>query len=150
MTNSDSFEIIQFDNRKHRQQVVALWQNVFGYESDHNVPELVIDKKIAVEDGLFFVASVEHTVVGTVMAGYDGHRGWIYSMAVLPDHQKKGIGSALLRYAEQKLWALGCLKVNLQIMEGNEKVEEFYEANGYSTEKRISMGKKLFGNSNLA
>ena len=144
MMNSDSFEIIEFDNRKHRQQVVALWQNVFGYESDHNSPELVIDKKIALEDGLFFVASVEYNVIGTVMAGYDGHRGWIYSMAVLPDHQKKGIGSALLKYIEEKLSALGCLKVNLQIMEGNEPVEKFYKANGYSTEKRISMGKRLY------
>jgi ribosomal protein S18 acetylase RimI-like enzyme len=143
-------EIIEFDNSKHRQQVVALWQNVFGYESDHNVPELVIDKKIAVRDGLFFVASADQTVVGTVMAGYDGHRGWIYSMAVLPNYQKKGIGSALLKYAEKRLSALGCLKVNLQIMEGNEEVEKFYRANGYSTEKRISMGKKLYENSKLA
>jgi GNAT superfamily N-acetyltransferase len=83
------------------------------------------------------------------MAGYDGHRGWIYSMAVLPDYQKKGIGSALLKYAEEKLSSLGCLKVNLQIMEGNEPVEKFYEAKGYSTENRISMGKKLYENSNM-
>jgi ribosomal protein S18 acetylase RimI-like enzyme len=148
--NFDSLQIIEFDNRKHRQQVVALWQNVFGYESDHNSPELVIDNKMAVGDGLFFVASVEYDVIGTVMAGYDGHRGWIYSMAILPDYQKKGIGSALLEYAEEKLSLLGCLKVNLQIMEGNEAVEKFYKANGYSTENRISMGKKLYEKSNMA
>ena len=61
---------------------MALWRNVFGYEADHNRPELAIDKKIATGDGLFFVAGNQHTVLGTVMAGYDGHRGWIYYVAV--------------------------------------------------------------------
>jgi ribosomal protein S18 acetylase RimI-like enzyme len=143
MMHTDAIEIIEFDNVKHREQVVALWQEVFGYEAAHNSPELVIDKKIAVRDGLFFVAIRRQVVVGTVMAGYDGHRGWIYSMAVHPTHRKKGIGSALLAFAERKLSSLGCLKINLQIVEGNEAVQRFYQANGYLTEKRISMGKRL-------
>lgn len=141
--NTDAIEIVEFDNVKHRKQVVALWQEVFGYEAAHNSPELVIDKKVAVRDGLFFVAIGRQVVVGTVMAGYDGHRGWIYSMAVHPTHRKKGIGSALLACAERKLSSLGCLKINLQIVEGNEAVQRFYQANGYLTEKRISMGKRL-------
>ena len=85
----------------------------------------------------------EQTVVGTVMAGYDGHRGWIYSIAVLSIHRKKGIGLALLTFAEKKLSSLGCMKINLQIMEGNDEVQGFYQANGYLIEKRISMGKRL-------
>jgi ribosomal protein S18 acetylase RimI-like enzyme len=82
------------------------------------------------------------------MAGYDGHRGWIYSIAVSPNCRKQRIGSSLLAFAERKLSGLGCMKINLQIMEGNEVVENFYLANGYQTEKRISMGKRLPENIN--
>ncbi|MHC4740499.1 MAG: GNAT family acetyltransferase [Planctomycetota bacterium] len=146
MTNTGSVEIVEFDNSKHRKQVGALWQDIFGYEAAHNSPELVIDRKIAAEDGLFFVAMSRQIVVGTVMAGYDGHRGWIYSLAVHPNHRKKGIGSALLAFAEKTLSSLGCMKINLQIMEGNEAVQRFYQTKGYSAEKRISMGKQLNDN----
>ena len=86
--------------------------------------------------------------VGTIMAGYDGHRGWIYSIAVSLNYRGKGIGSSLLAFAERKLSELGCMKINLQIMEGNEVVESFFLANGYQTEKRISMGKHLPENIN--
>ena len=141
--NNDSIKIVEFDNLKHRKQVVALWHDVFDYGAAHNSPELAIDKKIAAGDGLFFVAISQQIVVGTVMAGYDGHRGWIYSMAVLPIHRKRRIGSALLTFAEKKLSSLGCMKINLQIMDGNDAVQRFYQTNGYLTEKRISMGKLL-------
>ncbi len=146
--NVQSVEIIEFEDLKHRQQVVALWLDVLGYAATHNSPDLAIDKKIATDDGLFFVAVSQQTVVGTIMAGYDGHRGWIYSMAVLPAHRSKGIGSALLAFAERKLSDLGCVKINLQIMEGNEGAQSFYQAYGYSAEKRISMGKRLNENIN--
>jgi len=141
--NSMRTEIAAFNNSAHRDQVVRLWTLVFGYEAPHNAPALVIDKKLAVADDLFFVALADGAVVGTVMAGYDGHRGWIYSMAVHPDHRKRGIGSQLLSFAERRLASRGCMKINLQIMEGNEQVRAFYEANGYSVEERVSMGKKL-------
>ena len=134
----------EFENTKHRKQVIELWKTVFGYESAHNAPEVVIDKKLQNTDSLFFIAQKGDKVVGTVMAGYDGHRGWIYSIAVHPDCQRQGIGSDLLLHAQGKLENLGCLKINLQIMEGNEAVQGFYTANGYSVEQRISMGKKLY------
>lgn len=142
--NSVQTHIVAFDNSKHREQVVDLWQTVFGYEAAHNSPEVVIDKKLQNKDGLFFIAKTDHIVIGTVMAGYDGHRGWIYSIAVHPDYQKQGIGSDLLSFTQGKLENLGCLKVNLQIMEGNEAVQKFYLSNGYSVEQRVSMGKKLY------
>ena len=135
--------ILPFDNLRHRFHVIALWKSVFGYQAPHNTPELAIAKKLAVADSLFFVAVERQAVVGTVMAGYDGHRGWIYSLAVHPDWRKQGIGSALLRHAEARLSALGCVKINLQILEENQSVQAFYSSHGYSTEKRISMGKKL-------
>jgi ribosomal protein S18 acetylase RimI-like enzyme len=142
-TNTMEHEIVAFDNGTHRDQVVSLWERVFGYKAPHNAPPLIIDKKLAVADGLFFVAVSGGVVVGTIMAGYDGHRGWIYSMAVDPDHRMQSIGSRLLSFVERHLASRGCLKINLQIIEGNDEVRAFYEANGYSVEKRVSMGKRL-------
>ncbi len=132
-----------YDDRLHRDQVVLLWQEVFRYDAPHNEPRLVIDKKLSADDGLFFLALIESRVVGSVMAGYDGHRGWIYSLAVLPSFQKRGIGTALMHHVEKQLSKLGCMKVNLQITDDNDAVEHFYLVNGYATEKRISMGKRL-------
>ena len=143
MMSNHTISIEVFDELRHRKPVIELWETVFGYDATHNAPEVVIAKKLAVADGLFFVATHDAKVAGTIMAGYDGHRGWIYSLAVHPDWRKQKIGSALLAHAEKKLSALGCVKINLQIMEGNEAVESFYLANGYLTEKRISMGKRL-------
>jgi ribosomal protein S18 acetylase RimI-like enzyme len=133
-------------DRLHRAQVVALWQEAFGYDTAHNLPTLAIDKKLAVNDGLFFVATDKNVVIGTVLAGYDGHRGWLYSVAVRADYRRQGLGASLVRHAEQALSALGCMKINLQITGGNDTVVGFYEALGYGVEPRISMGKKMVEN----
>ena len=135
--------IDRFEPSRDFDQVVALWREVFAYDSPHNAPALVIEKKLEQRDGLFWVARLDRSVVGTVMAGYDGHRGWIYALAVLPDQRGNGIGSRLLRHAEARLAELGCIKVNLQIVAGNEAAVTFYERHGYETELRISMGKRL-------
>lgn len=142
----DTLTITSFSDASHRDRVIALWEAVFGYEAAHNRPALVIDKKLAVDDGLFFVALAGQEVVGTVMAGYDGHRGWIYSVAVSPSYRRRGIGSQLVRFAERALASKGCVKVNLQIMEGNESVSAFYASLGFSVETRVSMGKRLHEN----
>ena len=138
--------IIPYSNRIHRAEVIALWEAVFGYEAAHNKPELVIEKKVAFGDELFFVALFGDVVIGTVMVGYDGHRGWIYSVAVSPARRRRGVGSQLVRFAESTLVKRGCMKVNLQIMEGNESVAAFYGALGFSVEKRVSMGKRIHEN----
>ncbi len=143
MNDIHPFEILGYNNVKHRDQVVALWKDTFGYKAARNDPGFVIDQKIAMLDGLFFVATHKEGIVGTVMAGYDGHRGWIYAMAVHPGHRKKGIASLLLSHAERRLASLGCVKINLQILKGNADVQRFYRANGYALEDRISMGKEI-------
>ena len=135
--------ITSYVDAVHHSQVVALWEKVFGYEAAHNKPSLSIDKKLAADDGLFFVAVAGDAVVGTIMAGYDGHRGWIYSVAVAPSHRRQGIGSSLVAHAERALTRQGCVKINLQIMEGNESVAAFYAKLGYAVEKRISMANQF-------
>ena len=137
-----SAAIITYDDARHRERVMALWGEVFGYPAAYNDPAFAIDRKIAVDD-LFWVAEDGDEVSGTVMAGYDGHRGWIYSMAVSPDHRGRGLGSRLLDHALDALKKRGCVKVNLQILESNEAVRRFYEANGFTVEPRLSMGKVL-------
>ena len=62
-------EIVQYDDTLHRSMVVRLWSDVFGYETPHNEPSLVIDRKLAVDDGLFLVALNGREVVGTILAG---------------------------------------------------------------------------------
>jgi ribosomal protein S18 acetylase RimI-like enzyme len=124
--------------------VVALWNEVLPDSAPHNDPATIIRKKLAVERDLFFVAVVEAVVVGTVLGGYDGHRGWVYAVAVRPQHRRRGIGGALLRRVEAALAERGCLKVNLQVRASNAGVVAFYERLGYAVEERVSMGKRLY------
>lgn len=126
-----------------QEHVLKLWDKNLQYSAPHNSPELAIKNKLAMNDNLFFVAILDNKLVGTVTAGYDGHRGWIYSLAVFPEYQKQGIGAALMEKAESALSDLGCVKINLQINPGNEQVIRFYEDQGFAVEERVSMGKKL-------
>ena len=142
--------IVPFNNAIHRNQVMDVWRASFGYDTAHNEPGLVIDKKLAMHDSLFFVAvaagEVVGDVVGTVMAGYDGHRGWLYSVAVSPVHRKLGAGRQLVAHAERALASRGCLKINLQLLQSNAAVAAFYKSLGYAVEPRVNMGKLLHEN----
>ena len=133
--------IREYSDTLDRAAVIELWRRVFGSSTGHNEASFAIDQKLRVRDGLFFVAATP-VVIGTVMAGYDGHRGWIYSVAVCPEARRRRIGTTLLRHAEAALKARGCVKVNLQIIGTNADVVKFYEQIGYAVEVRISMGKR--------
>ncbi|WP_431276052.1 GNAT family acetyltransferase [Variovorax ureilyticus] len=135
--------IATYSDGVHRAGVVALWRKTFDYGTPHNDADYSLDLKLKADDGLLFVALEDGAVIGTTMAGFDGHRGWIYSVAVDPAFRRRGIGAALVRHAEQALKAQGCPKVNLQIVTGNEQVIGFYESLGFSVEPRISMGKRF-------
>jgi ribosomal protein S18 acetylase RimI-like enzyme len=124
--------------------VVRLWREALPDAAPHNDPATAIRNKVAVGDGLFFVAEVGGEVVGTVMGGYDGHRGWAYSVAVSAAHRRRGVGSALVRRLEAALAERGCLKVNLQVRASNAGVVAFYQGLGYAVEERVSMGKRLY------
>ncbi len=136
-------EITNYIDHQHRSQVIEIWKSIFNYKDARNDPDFLIDCKLAVNDDLFFVAISRNKVIGTIMAGYDGHRGWIYSLAVIPEKRDQSIGTGLLIHAENALKRLGCAKVNLQIVQSNEVVKGFYLKNGYKIEERISMGKEI-------
>ena len=136
--------VIPYTDR-HFGGVDALWRSVFPNDPPWNRAAIAIPEKLAVQPELFLVAENADQVVGTAMAGYDGHRGWLYTIAVAPDFQRKGIGSMLLAEAERTLAAMGCGKINLQIRAGNEAVVAFYRRHDYDVEERISMGRRLIG-----
>jgi ribosomal protein S18 acetylase RimI-like enzyme len=135
-------KIIGYESQ-YRTQVVELWKTVFGYSQKRNDPGLALDKKVEANDGLLFLAAEDGKILGTVMAGYDGHRGWIYSLAVAGDSRNKKIGTSLVQAAEKALVERGCPKINLQVLPSNSGVIDFYRKLGYSVEERISMGKSL-------
>jgi ribosomal protein S18 acetylase RimI-like enzyme len=124
-------------------QVIQLWRDVFPDNPSWNVPKAEIDRKLAVQRELFLVGDWDGRIVATVMARFDGHRGWVYLVAVAPNSRKRGFGRAMMAEAEKKLRAIGCTKINLQVRATNQNVVSFYEKLGYSVEERVSMGKRL-------
>ena len=122
--------------------MVALWKRC-GLVRPANNPHSEIRRKLAVQPELFLVGVLDGRVVASVMAGYDGHRGWLNYLAVDPAHQRRGLGTALVHEAERQLEASGCPKVNLQIRVSNRGVVEFYRRLGYSIDDVVSMGKRL-------
>jgi len=123
--------------------VVALWRQVFPDAPPWNDPIADIKRKVNMQRELFLVARENSELVGTVMAGYDGHRGWIYYLAVSPEHRRQGIGRALMLRVEKELSQLGCPKLNLQVRSSNIQAVEFYRHLGYDVENRISLSKRL-------
>ena len=122
--------------------VVALWV-ACELTRPWNDPRKDIARKLADSPDLLLVGEEDGRVVGTVMAGYDGHRGWVNYLAVDPAWQGRGLGRALMDAAEERLAALGCAKVNLQVRDENAAARGFYEAIGYRLEPIVSFGKRL-------
>ena len=123
-----------------RDRLVALWRDAFPDDPPHNEPSAVIDAKLAVDD-LVFVAEEGGELVGACLAGYDGHRGWLYSVAVAKGRRRGGVGAALVEQAVRTLEGLGCVKVNLQVRAANAGAVAFYESLGFAAEERVSMGR---------
>lgn len=122
--------------------VIALWQRC-GLLRPWNDPRKDIARKLRVQPELFLVGVVDGRIAASVMAGYEGHRGWINYLAVDPELRRGGLGKAMMAAAEKRLGLLGCPKVNLQIRRGNEDVVAFYDRLGYVEDDVVSMGKRL-------
>jgi ribosomal protein S18 acetylase RimI-like enzyme len=122
--------------------VIALWA-ACDLLRPWNDPHRDIERKLTVQPELFLVATAGGDVVGSVMAGYDGHRGWVNYLAVAADHRRDGLGRRLMAAAETVLLTLGCPKLNIQVRAGNSAVVAFYEALGYAVDDVVSLGKRL-------
>lgn len=124
------------------QQVIDLWHRC-NLVVPWNDPKRDIELKLQFQPHLFLVAEMDSLIIASVMAGYEGHRGWINYLAVSPDYQRKGIGRLIMEAAEAELKKIGCVKVNLQVRAANKSVIAFYEKLGFSDNNVIGMGKWL-------
>lgn len=108
-----------------------------------NSPAKDIRRKLSVNPELFLVGTLDGEIIATVMAGYEGHRGWINYLAVHPTHRLNGYGRQMMAEAEKLLRAFGCPKINLQVRTSNRAVLAFYQRIGYRTDEVVSLGKRL-------
>ena len=92
---------------------------------------------------MFLVGTVDATLIASIMAGYEGHRGWVNYLAVAPSLRGRGYGRQLMRHVEQLLMERGCPKVNIQVRATNTDVIEFYRRIGYAQDEAVSLGKRL-------
>ena len=122
--------------------VVSLWRRCDLVRA-WNDPAKDIRRKLRVRPDLFLVGLLDGQIIACVMAGYEGHRGWLNYLAVAPEHQRLGYARAMVDEAERLLRAAGCPKINLQVRTSNHGVIEFYRRLGYSVDDVVSMGKRL-------
>lgn len=122
--------------------VISLWDRC-GLLRPWNDPHKDIQRKCAVHPKRFLVGVLEDQIVASAMFGYDGHRGWIYYLAVCPNHQRQGLGRLIVDEVEHQLRQAGCPKINLQVRSSNTTVIEFYRSLGFSEDSVLSLGKRL-------
>jgi ribosomal protein S18 acetylase RimI-like enzyme len=122
--------------------VVALWERC-GLTRQWNDPHKDIARKLAVQPELFLVGVVDEAVIATVMAGYEGHRGWVNYLAVAPAFRGQGLARALMQQVEESLLRRGCPKVSLLVRTSNPEAIDFYRHLGYSQDEVVSLGKRL-------
>jgi ribosomal protein S18 acetylase RimI-like enzyme len=122
--------------------VVALWEQC-RLTRPWNDPRKDIARKLAVQPELFLVGVENGSIVATVMAGYEGHRGWVNYLAVAPAFRGRGLGRALMEHVEQLLMERGCPKVSLLVRAENPDAVEFYRRVGYSQDRVVALGKRL-------
>jgi ribosomal protein S18 acetylase RimI-like enzyme len=122
--------------------VVALWE-VCRLTRPWNDPHKDIARKLAVQPELFLVGLVNEALIATVMAGYEGHRGWVNYLAVAPAFRGRGFARLLMQHVEELLLSRGCPKVSLLVRTSNPEVIAFYRHLGYSQDEVVSLGKRL-------
>ena len=122
--------------------VISLWESC-DLVRPWNDPQKDILRKQAVRPDLFLVGELDGKIIASVMAGYEGHRGWLNYLAVHPEHQRRSFARAMVAEAEQRLRNAGCPKINLQVRNSNRGVIEFYQRIGYPIDDVVSLGKRL-------
>jgi ribosomal protein S18 acetylase RimI-like enzyme len=122
--------------------VIDLW-NLTDLTHPNNDPSLDIKRKMNDSPWGFLVAMDGKTIIGSIMVGYDGHRGWINYLACHPNYRRRGVAKSLMNEAKKLLLERGCPKINLQVRSGNESAVKFYESIGYLDDNVTSFGLRL-------
>jgi ribosomal protein S18 acetylase RimI-like enzyme len=134
--------VIRIFSEGDRASVKELWR-ICGLTVPQNDPDEDIDQKIRFQPELFFVGEYEGGVVASIMAGYDGHRGYMNYVGVHPDFRKKGFGSKMVEFVLSELRKKGSPKVNISVRTSNAKVMGFYRKLGFSEDPVIGMGHRF-------
>ena len=122
--------------------VISLWEEC-DLLRPWNDPKKDIQRKLRVQPEMFLVGVLDHEVVATAMAGYEGHRGWVNYLAVAPAHRHNGLGRAIMTAVERLLRNAGCPKINVQVRGANASALQFYRHLGYQVDDVVSLGKRL-------
>lgn len=127
---------------KDRAALRALWE-ACGLTRPWNDPDDDIDRALSAREATILVGYVDNALIGSVMAGHDGHRGWVYYLAVDPGHRGRGLGRELMEEAGLWLVSRGAPKLELMVREGNDRAAKFYEALGFERQAVSVFGKWL-------
>ena len=134
--------IVRPFTQEDRAQVIELWIRC-GLVVAWNDPGADIDRKLRVQPELFLVGIEHDRVIGTAMGGYDGHRGWIYYLAVAPELRTNGYGRRLVEEIAGLLQEQGCAKLNIMVRSGNQEVKSFYRRLGFNEDDVVCLGRRI-------
>ena len=135
--------VIRNFEEKDRKQVTQLW-DICGLIRSWNDPNKDLDRKQRLGKDLFLILELENDIIGTVMGGYDGHRGVMNYLAIHPGFRGNGFGKLLVKEVEKRLVEKGCPKVNLLVRSDNAEVGSFYESINYEKQEDVFIfGKRL-------
>jgi ribosomal protein S18 acetylase RimI-like enzyme len=134
-------EIRLFDP-KDEIQLIDLWVEC-GLVVPWNDPKKDIRRKFLNSPQLFFVGEADGEIIASCMAGYDGHRGWVYYLAVKTKYQNQGIASLILSHSENALLKVGCPKIDLMVRNTNSEIISFYHKVGYKNDPVVVLSKRL-------
>jgi len=133
---------IRLFEERDRDQLIALWK-ACDLTRPWNDPNKDIDRKAQFQPELFFIGLNDSRVIASAMAGYDGHRGSVFYLAVHPDFQGSGYGQILMSHVETALINLGCPKLNILVRTSNQPVLGFYDGLSYQQDDVVSLGKRF-------
>lgn len=133
---------IRIYRKEDEQQIIDLWLEC-NLTTAWNNPQRDIERKLQDSPELFFVGEIEGKIIASCMAGYDGHRGWIYYLAVKPKLQRQKLASEIMGHAEQALRKIGCPKIDLMVRKTNQSVISFYHKIGYNDDPVVVLSKRL-------
>lgn len=130
---------------RDRAALVALWQ-ACDLARPWNDPADDIDRAVRAPTSCILIGETEGAVAASIMCGHDGHRGWVYYLAVAPDRRRHGFGARMMQAAETWLAGEGAPKLQLMVRTGNEQAHSFYRALGYDIQATTVWGKWLIDN----
>ena len=129
------------------EDVLRLWQNAEGVGLNESDTRAAIGSYLKRNRGMSFVARDGQQLVGAVLCGHDGRRGYLHHLAVAPTHRRKGLGTKLVARCLAELKRVGILKCNIFLYADNVRGERFWRSNGWKKRSNLRLVQKDIGSS---